>query len=204
MNVFNTYREIIERILADLSAAGDIPADLPVDRISVEPPRDASHGDISTNVAMVLSKPAGMKPRDLAEIVAARLEEAPGVEGVDVAGPGFVNLRLSGSFWQSQIGEILKQGVSYGDSQSGAGRKVNVEYVSANPTGPMHVGHARGAVIGDVLASLTQRRAGGPTAPLFGTSRGTPRGQPAAAARARQSCGLARRGRRGTPALAQA
>jgi arginyl-tRNA synthetase len=154
MNVFNIYRETIEKIVADLSAAGELPADLPVDRISVEPPRDPSHGDISTNVAMVLSKPAGMKPRDLAETILARLADAAGVDGVEVAGPGFVNLRLAGAFWQSQVAEILKTGISYGDSASGAGRKVNVEYVSANPTGPMHVGHARGAVIGDVLASL--------------------------------------------------
>ena len=154
MNVFNTYRDTIEKIVTDLSASGDLPADLPLDRISVEPPRDASHGDISTNVAMVLAKPAGMKPRDLADTISSRLAGVPGVAGVDVAGPGFVNLRLDGAFWQNQVVEILKTGIAYGDSTAGAGKQINIEYVSANPTGPMHVGHARGAVIGDVLASM--------------------------------------------------
>ena len=154
MNVFNAYRDTIEKIVADLTASGDLPAGLPVDRISVEPPRDASHGDISTNVAMVLAKPAGLKPRDLAESIAAKLSETAGVESIEVAGPGFVNLRLDGAFWQKQIGEILKAGIAYGDSTAGGGKQINIEYVSANPTGPMHVGHARGAVIGDVLASL--------------------------------------------------
>ena len=154
MNVFNTYRETIEQIVADLTTAGDLPAGLPVDRISVEPPRDASHGDISTNVAMVLAKPSGNKPRDLAEIFSARLADTPGVETVEVAGPGFVNLRLANAFWQQQISEILNAGLDYGDSNSDGGQSINIEYVSANPTGPMHVGHARGAVIGDVLASL--------------------------------------------------
>jgi arginyl-tRNA synthetase len=154
MNIFNTYRVIIERVVAELVADGELPTDLPVDRISIEPPRDVTHGDISTNVALVLAKPGGIKPRDLAELISQRLSTVPGVDSIDVAGPGFVNLRLSFDFWQDQVIEILKAGLSYGDSDSGAGRKVNVEYVSANPTGPMHVGHARGAVIGDVLASL--------------------------------------------------
>ncbi|CAN0464431.1 unnamed protein product, partial [Discosporangium mesarthrocarpum] len=154
MNVFNTYRAIIEEIIADMTAAGNLPPGLPVDRISVEPPRDASHGDISTNVAMVLSKPAGMKPRDLAEMISAKLADAEGVESVEIAGPGFVNLRLETASWQNQVGQILNNGISYGDSETGGGKAINIEYVSANPTGPMHVGHARGAVIGDVLASL--------------------------------------------------
>jgi len=154
MNVFNSYREIIEQIVADMTAAGDLPADLPLDRISVEPPRDPSHGDISTNVAMVLSKSAGKKPRDLAEMISARLSDADGVETVEIAGPGFVNLRLETSAWQAQVRDILGSGISYGDADIGRGKAINIEYVSANPTGPMHVGHARGAVIGDVLASL--------------------------------------------------
>jgi arginyl-tRNA synthetase len=157
MNVFNTYRVIIEQIVDDMMTAGDLPPDLPVDRISVEPPRDASHGDISTNVAMVLSKPAGKKPRDLAEMISAKLSDAVGVETVEIAGPGFVNLRLETASWQDQVAQILGHGVAYGDSVIGGGKAINIEYVSANPTGPMHVGHARGAVIGDVLASLLSK-----------------------------------------------
>jgi len=157
MNVFNTYRVIIEQIVGDMTAAGDLPPGLPVDGISVEPPRDASHGDISTNVAMVLSKPAGKKPRDLAEMISAKLSDAAGVETVEIAGPGFVNLRLETALWQDQVNQILGHGVAYGDSDIGGGKAINIEYVSANPTGPMHVGHARGAVIGDVLASLLSK-----------------------------------------------
>ena len=157
MNVYNSYREAIGDIVDALSAAGTLPAGLSLDRISVEPPRDPSHGDISTNVAMVLAKPAGQKPRDLAALVADRLAEADGVEAVDIAGPGFINLRLKNALWQDQIGTILKTGEAYGDTDLGAGQRINVEYVSANPTGPMHVGHARGAVIGDVLASLLDK-----------------------------------------------
>lgn len=157
MNVFNTYRVIIGQIVGDMTAAGDLPPGLPVDRISVEPPRDASHGDISTNVAMVLSKPTGKKPRDLAEMIAAKLSDAAGVQTVEIAGPGFVNLRLETASWQDQVTQILGHGVAYGDSDIGGGKAINIEYVSANPTGPMHVGHARGAVIGDVLASLLSK-----------------------------------------------
>jgi arginyl-tRNA synthetase len=154
MNVFNHYRAAIEEIVGGLTADGTMPADLALNRISVEPPRDPSHGDISTNVAMVLAKPAGRKPRDLAGMIAGRLSESDGVDSVDIAGPGFINLRLDAGLWQRQIAEILQAGVSYGDTDIGAGQPINVEYVSANPTGPMHVGHARGAVIGDVLAAL--------------------------------------------------
>jgi len=154
MNVFNHYRAAIEEIVGGLTADGTLPADLALNRISVEPPRDPSHGDISTNVAMVLAKPAGRKPRDLAGMIAGRLSESDGVDSVDIAGPGFINLRLDAGLWQRQIAEILQAGVSYGDTDIGAGQPINVEYVSANPTGPMHVGHARGAVIGDVLAAL--------------------------------------------------
>ncbi len=157
MNVFSKFRDDIAKIVESLVAAGDLPAGLPLDRVTVEPPRDPSHGDLSTNVAMVLAKPAGRPPRDLARDIAAKLESLHGVDGVEVAGPGFVNLRISAAFWQARIGDILAAGTSYGDTAIGAGRRTNVEYVSANPTGPMHVGHARGAVIGDVLASLLQK-----------------------------------------------
>ena len=157
MNVFNKYRQAIEEIVKSLSTEGKLPADLSLDRISIEPPRDPSHGDISTNVAMVLAKPAGQKPRNLAELVAAKLVDADGVDSVEIAGPGFINLRLAAVLWQQQIAEILTVGAAYGDTDIGGGQAINVEYVSANPTGPMHVGHARGAVIGDVLAALLSK-----------------------------------------------
>ena len=126
-------------------------------RVTVEPPRDTSHGDVATNAAMVVAKPAGMKPRDVADMLAERLGEHPEVAAVTVAGPGFVNLRLVDEFWRAQLREVLSAGADYGSSDIGAGAAVNVEYVSTNPTGPLHVGHARGAVIGDVLASLLQK-----------------------------------------------
>lgn len=154
MNVFKAFRKEIEKIAERMSARGELPPDLPLDRISVEPPRDAAHGDISSNVALVLAGSAKRKPRDLAEGIAAILRENRDVESVEVAGPGFINLRAGTGFWQARIADILEAGRSYGDTDIGGGQRVNVEYVSANPTGPMHIGHARGAVIGDVLATL--------------------------------------------------
>ena len=154
MNVFKVFRKEIEKIAERMSARGELPPDLPLDRISVEPPRDPAHGDISSNAAMVLARPAQRRPRDLAEDIAAMLRENRDVEAVEVAGPGFINLRIGPGFWQARIADILEAGRSYGDTDIGGGQTVNVEYVSANPTGPMHIGHARGAVIGDVLATL--------------------------------------------------
>jgi arginyl-tRNA synthetase len=157
MNVFSNFQGIVANIVEGLAASGALPAGLPLDRVTVEPPRDASHGDLSTNVAMVLAKPAGKPPRELAALIAEKLRATDGVDAVEIAGPGFVNLRLAPAFWQARIADILGAGTSYGDTSIGAGQRTNVEYVSANPTGPMHVGHARGAVIGDVLASLLQK-----------------------------------------------
>src|SRR5712672_2782639 len=138
---------------AALAAEGGWPnADL--SRVVVEPPRDASHGDMATNAAMVLAKEAKAKPRDLAEQIAARLRADDLIGSVDVAGPGFINLTLKASAWSEALCTVLREGSSYGRSAMGAGEKVNVEYVSANPTGPMHVGHGRGAVFGDALANL--------------------------------------------------
>jgi arginyl-tRNA synthetase len=154
MNVFNEFRELIGKELDRLAADGVIAPGADAARFSVEPPRDAAHGDVSTNAAMVLAKAAGMKPRDLAQRLADGLAKAAHVAAAEVAGPGFVNLRLDDGFWRAQIAEVLRAGVHYGDSSMGAGRRVNVEYVSANPTGPMHVGHGRGAVVGDALATL--------------------------------------------------
>lgn len=154
MNVFSAFKDNIEKEIEILVANGDLPEGTNSSRISVELPRDPSHGDLSTNAAMVLAKPAGLKPRDLAETIAGRLKPYDSVESAEVAGPGFINLRLSDSFWCQRLIEILQAGTDYGTGELGQNRAVNVEYVSANPTGPLHVGHARGAVVGDVLASL--------------------------------------------------
>lgn len=154
MNVFSLTRDhIIEAIEAEI-AAGGLPADLKLDAITAEPPREAAHGDVSTNAAMVLAKPAKMKPRDIAEKLVARLAKVADVTMVEIAGPGFINLRLATPLWLGVIRHVLEQGVAFGASAMGQGQRINVEYVSANPTGPLHVGHARGAVFGDALAAL--------------------------------------------------
>ncbi len=154
MNFFNVFREIVINELEEMTRAGQLPAGLDFTRVTVEPPRDPSHGDLATNAAMVLAKAAGSPPRAIAEPLAEALRSADAVESVEVAGPGFINLRLAADFWQARLAEILQAGTAYGDSQLGQGQRVNVEYVSTNPTGPLTVGHARGAVIGDALASL--------------------------------------------------
>ena len=154
MNLFTHFHHEIVRLVENLIVDGRLPAGLHAGRATVEPPRDASHGDLSTNVAMLLGKPAGLAPRAFAELVADPLRRHPDVTEVTVAGPGFLNWRLRDSFWHARLAEILRAGGHYGDSTVGQGRPVNLEYVSANPTGPMHVGHARGAVFGDALAGL--------------------------------------------------
>lgn len=154
MNLYRYFHGRIVEICAALAADGRLPPDLDASRIAVEPPREAAHGDVATNAALVLAGPAKSKPRALATLLAGHLLSTDGVETAEVAGPGFINLRLSKAFWLARLAEILKAGVAYGDSTMGAGHKVNVEYVSANPTGPLHVGHGRGAVVGDALASL--------------------------------------------------
>ncbi len=157
MNFFNDFRERIIGELGALAEAGVLPAGLDTANVKVEPPRDPAHGDLATNAAMVLARPAGMKPRELAEPLAERLRALDGVAAVEVAGPGFVNLRLSDGFWAEMLATILRAGSDWGRLDIGRGRKVNVEYVSANPTGPLTVGHARGAVVGDALAGLLER-----------------------------------------------
>ena len=154
MNLFADIRSLVLSTLDTLVADGFLPEGLSFDAITVEPPRDASHGDMATNAAMVLAKPARMKPRDIADKLAAKLGEDARITAADVAGPGFLNLRLSAAVWQGVIGAVLGQGTDFGRGNLGQGRRVNVEYVSANPTGPLHVGHTRGAVFGDALASL--------------------------------------------------
>jgi arginyl-tRNA synthetase len=144
----------VRGICAALSAEGVLPEGIDLARVVVEPPKDAAHGDMATNAAMVLAKDARAKPRDLAETIAARLRADPLVARVDVAGPGFINLTLKPEAWFGALRIVLHEGAGYGRSAVGAGEKVNVEYVSANPTGPMHVGHCRGAVFGDALAGL--------------------------------------------------
>jgi arginyl-tRNA synthetase len=144
----------VHAVCSALAAEGGWPAGIDLSRVVVEPPRDAAHGDMATNAAMVLAKEAKAKPRDLAEQIASRLRADDLIASVDVAGPGFINLTLKASVWPDVLRGVLHDGDSYGRSGIGAAEKVNVEYVSANPTGPMHVGHCRGAVFGDALASL--------------------------------------------------
>jgi arginyl-tRNA synthetase len=144
----------VHAVCGVLAVEGGWPAGIDLSRVVVEPPRDAAHGDMATNAAMVLAKEARAKPRDLAEQIAARLRADDLIASVDVAGPGFINLTLKASAWSDALRTVLREGASYGRSPIGAAEKVNVEYVSANPTGPMHVGHCRGAVFGDALASL--------------------------------------------------
>jgi arginyl-tRNA synthetase len=143
-------------VLDDLVADGTLPAELNRRAVAVEPPRDASHGDLATNAAMVLAKPAGTNPRALAEAIKAKLEAVPTITSVEIAGPGFINLRLSPQSWRDELKTILSEGDAYGQSTVGGGERVNVEYVSANPTGPLHMGHCRGAVVGDALARLLE------------------------------------------------
>ncbi len=161
-DVFADFRTVVTDALATLAARGDLPTGLAFDRVDVEPPRDPSHGDFATNAAMVLAKAAGQPPRRIAEALAELLRAAPHVTAVDVAGPGFVNISVAAGFWQRHLSDILRLGTAYGDgaptnAETANTEKVNVEYVSTNPTGPLHVGHARGAVFGDVLASLLEK-----------------------------------------------
>ncbi|MXU65491.1 arginine--tRNA ligase [Oceanomicrobium pacificus] len=154
MNLFADIKTLVLQSLDAMVTAGDLPEGLDMSNVSVEPPRDASHGDMATNAAMVLAKPAARKPRDIADALASRLAEDPRVASADVAGPGFLNLRLDPALWFSTIVTALDHGTDFGRSDMGKGQKVNVEFVSANPTGPLHVGHTRGAVFGDALAGL--------------------------------------------------
>lgn len=156
MTLFSRFSDHIGAALDALDARGAIPGDLDRSAISVEPPRDPAHGDVATNAAMVLAKPAGMNPRALADLLVAELGALDEVTGASVAGPGFINLRLADDSWRDELALIFSEGGDYGRSTMGQGRRVNVEYVSANPTGPMHVGHCRGAVVGDALAALLE------------------------------------------------
>ncbi|MEI4486462.1 arginine--tRNA ligase [Frigidibacter sp. MR17.14] len=154
MNLFSDIRVAVISALEAMVAAGDLPEGLDMSNVAVEPPRDAAHGDMATNAAMVLAKPAGQPPRAIAEALAARLSADDRIALAEVAGPGFLNLRLQPGVWSGVIRAALAQGRDFGRSAMGGREKVNVEFVSANPTGPMHVGHTRGAVFGDALAGL--------------------------------------------------
>ncbi|SDZ77648.1 arginine--tRNA ligase [Rubrimonas cliftonensis] len=154
MNLFADIRALVIENLVALAGDGVLPEGLDLGAVAVEPPRDASHGDMATNAAMALAKPAKMNPRALAEALAPRLAQDARVEAAEIAGPGFINLRLAPEVWRGAVATALESGPDYGRARAGAGRRVNIEFVSANPTGPMHVGHARGAVFGDALAGL--------------------------------------------------
>jgi len=154
MNLFADFETRIKNALETLEIVREKRSVLDFGRIIVEPPRDPSHGDAATNAAMVLAKALGTNPRALAEIIGEKLREDTDIAEVSVAGPGFINIRLSTAYWQRLLAVMIASGTDFGRSKLGEGRKVNVEYVSANPTGPMHVGHCRGAVVGDALANL--------------------------------------------------
>ena len=153
-NIFATILNKVRSANTALVAAGMLPAGIDQSRVVVEPPRDADRGDMATNAAMVLAKDAGKKPRELADAISDRLRADALIDKVEVAGPGFINLTLKPAAWVDALRTVLRAGRQYGHSTIGNGTKVNVEYVSANPTGPMHVGHCRGAVFGDALANL--------------------------------------------------
>jgi len=154
MNVFDIYQRKIAETVLEMGQSGKLPANLDPHKIVVEPPRDMSHGDLATNVALVFAKEAGMAPRALADMLVGPLSGFEGVSKVEIAGPGFINLKLDPAIFHRVVGAVLERKTEFGRSPIGAGQKVNVEFVSANPTGPMHVGHGRGAVFGDALASL--------------------------------------------------
>jgi len=156
LSLYARYSALLGTILDELTEAGHLPDGLGRKAVAVEPPRDPSHGDLATNVAMVLAKGAGTNPRALAEAIKPKLEALPGVTSAEIAGPGFINLRLGEESWRDELATILAERDEYGLSSIGANERVNVEYVSANPTGPMHMGHCRGAVVGDALARLLE------------------------------------------------
>jgi arginyl-tRNA synthetase len=158
MNIYAHVEDEIRRVITALAAEGKgIPKGLDLSQVSCESPRDPKHGDLATNAAMVLAKPVGSPPRALAQYIAEKLKDIDGISHVEIAGPGFINMRLHPAEWQMRVDDILAAGTAWGDSGIGAGQMVNVEYVSANPTGPLHAAHARGAIIGDALAALLEK-----------------------------------------------
>lgn len=157
MNVFHYFKEAVLTAIQNLVEDRQLPEGLDVSRVTVDPPKDPNHGDMAVNAAMVLAKAAGKNPREIAELLTHSIWKFPDVSSVEIAGPGFINLTLKSEFWQRQLLDIINNGTAYGSSNLGAGEKINVEYVSANPTGPLHTGHGRNAVLGDAIASLLQK-----------------------------------------------
>ncbi|MGI9435174.1 MAG: arginine--tRNA ligase [Geminicoccaceae bacterium] len=157
MNLFDTLRQDVLQAIADRQAAGDLPDGIDANRVTAEPPRDSSHGDAATNAALVLAKQAKMPPMQIAELLAADLALLKDVSAVDIAKPGFINLRMTDDFWRLQVRHVLLGGKDYGRADLGKGEMVNVEYCSANPTGPLHIGHVRGTTYGDALAKLLEK-----------------------------------------------
>ena len=156
MNIFNLFEDEFKSIVETMKVEEILPADVDTGRVVFELPRDASHGDLACNAAMVLAKQVGAKPRDLAAQFATRLQAIDGVTDIEIAGPGFINMRVKPALWAAELTAIIAAGDDYGRNDSGQGRQVNVEYVSANPTGPLHAAHARGAVLGDAMASMLE------------------------------------------------
>ena len=157
MNIFHFFKEAVLTAVQELVQEGHLPEGLDLNRITVDPPKEAGHGDLATNAAMVLAKPAAKSPMAIATLMLEPLRQLEDVSHVEIAGPGFINLTLKPDFWRQQLLHIVQTGAAYGNSLLGAGEKINVEYVSANPTGPMHAGHGRNAVLGDAIASLLQK-----------------------------------------------
>lgn len=157
MNFFHKFRDDIIKVLNVLTQKGVLPEGLDFEKITTEPPRDPSHGDLATNAAMILAKSAHQNPRELGDLIANELKSLPSVIDVSVAGPGFINFKLSPAFWYQQLSVILEKKEAYASSSIGFGEKINLEYVSANPTGPIHAGHGRVAVVADVLANLLEK-----------------------------------------------
>ncbi len=156
MSLYTRFTAHLDAVLDALEAEGVLPAGLNRKPVTVEPPRDPSHGDLATNAAMVLAKPAGTNPRALADAIVTKLQALDEVVSATIAGPGFINLTLTDATWRAELAAIHADAADYGRSDFGVGTTVNVEYVSANPTGPMHMGHCRGAVVGDALATLLE------------------------------------------------
>jgi arginyl-tRNA synthetase len=156
LSLYAQYAALLDGVLDELISEGVLPPHIERRNVTVEPPRAPSHGDLATNAAMVLAKPAGTNPRALADAIKPKLQALPPVTSVEVAGPGFINIRLTADAWRDELRTVLREGEEYGLSDIGANERVNVEYVSANPTGPLHMGHCRGAVVGDSLARLLE------------------------------------------------
>jgi arginyl-tRNA synthetase len=156
LSLYAQYAALLDGVLDDLVSEGALPGGVDRRNVTVEPPRDAAHGDLATNAAMVLAKAAKTNPRALAEAIKPKLEALPPVTSIEIAGPGFINIRLTPDAWRDELRTIVREGEEYGLSSIGANERVNVEYVSANPTGPLHMGHCRGAVVGDSLARLLE------------------------------------------------